>query len=283
MSQGKLSVSLSNLSFDGENVTLLCTLEAVVGNGLNDKNKPKLISFAQDECIVAIEKYSNNNGNFSYYLDQAEGNSTSMWSWILDRNVTGDQSLTICAVAPLQEAPLMQGDNTSGYWYLGKVYFSIENLHAEILDWEDGDLEYTHEVYGNESMIDIPAGISWEYYSGPLSLPVWIGWNLKGAGGIKGAGRYLLFPDINRSIPLKNKIGAPFPEYMNESTLTLDGEVTVSPIFSLIFSGLGGDSQDIPDAPYYTLHLKRVNSSNNSNPNPNPSPNWIWIGGFIPK
>ncbi len=81
---GNLSVPLSDVNFTGGNLTLVCYLNAQifskidVGLGLS-----KNVTYeVEDRSIVAIEESENTNTDFSWYVNQADEYSPSMWRYV---------------------------------------------------------------------------------------------------------------------------------------------------------------------------------------------------------
>ncbi len=154
-------------------------------------------------------------------------------------------------------------------WHLGTLNFTVGPLLVYNITFTDDQLEFTEEVFGNNTRIEIPAEITCNpKFISPFSLPIYIKWELKGTDA-SGSGAMICFPNGRVINDPHNNIRVYFPRDETNWTVYLyNGYIHLAILHHI----------PIPNAPRYTLYLRRVNSSNNSAPNPNPSPNWNWIG-----
>ena len=78
---GNLSVPLSDINFTGRNLTLVCSLRAVIFSKINvGLNIVKNVTYdVEDRSVVAVEESENTNTDFSWYINQADEYLPSIW------------------------------------------------------------------------------------------------------------------------------------------------------------------------------------------------------------
>ena len=128
--EGTLSVPLDNLEINGSNVTLLCTLRAVVaigremqdeGNAIemgNNSITGNITFIAEDRSVVAVEMQGVSNGNFSYHLNYAEENDPSIWKDIPNAPSDWQPQVIIAGKVKTEIKKIAQHPEMHGIWDL---------------------------------------------------------------------------------------------------------------------------------------------------------------------
>ena len=83
---GNIGVPLSDINFTGGNLTLICSLKAVIyGQVQFGLNPVKNITYmVEDRSVVAVEESENTDTDFSWYINQADEYLPSFWKDVPD-------------------------------------------------------------------------------------------------------------------------------------------------------------------------------------------------------
>ena len=300
--QGNISFPMNRLNFTGGNLTLVCSLKAVVYTKIKIGLNPvkNLTYMAEDRSVVGVEENENAAGDFSWYVEQASKYLPSPWRYTVD---TRDQTVeiqnkwideqTVCIVGfPLSgtdEAVTQDGDDvTNGVWNLGHfrvVHFwtyveRMEHFHQSEVTKMWVAKKNASGVQGfavvNCTVDEYPFAIP-----SPIPLPVILQWHLH---VISGEGRgdsflkifYLPVEDwfkcgpVSRSVNITGNIEALLPEDFNGSSV------------NVTFRGRVWANLHSRPMGTFTLHIIVKNDTgneSNGNSNSDSEYNWYWEKG----
>jgi len=97
---GNISVPLSDINFTGGNLTLICSLKAVIYGQIQfSLNPAKNITYmVEDRSVVAVEESKNTDTDFSWYIDQADEYLPSFWKDVPDLQSGPPEAQTVWGV-----------------------------------------------------------------------------------------------------------------------------------------------------------------------------------------
>ena len=300
--QGSISFPMNRLNFTGGNLTLVCSLKAVVYTKIKIGLNPvkNLTYMAEDRSVVAVEENENTAGNFSWYVEQASKYLPSPWRYTVD---TRDQTVeiqnkwvdeqTLCIIGfPLSgtdENGVSQGDDaTNEVWNLGHVrvvHFWTYVKHMDPFHQNEGTKTWVanRSVGAVEGVAVVECDVV-EFpriTPSPLPIPVILQWYLHSTNGNGGGSSklrifYPPFEDWFTSnphsypIPISGNVGVYLPENFNGSSM------------NVTFRGRVWANLHSRPMGTFTLHIIVENDTgneSNSNSNSDSEYNWYWEKG----
>ncbi|RLF51889.1 MAG: hypothetical protein DRN19_01990 [Thermoplasmata archaeon] len=299
--QGSISFPMNRLNFTGGNLTLVCSLKAVVYTKIKIGLNPvkNLTYMAEDRSVVAVEENENAAGDFSWYVEQASKYLPSPWRYTVDtrgqtveiQNKWIDEQ-TVCIVGfPLSgtdENNASQGDSaTNGVWDMGHitvVHFWVYVKRIE--DFYQYETTKTWVAKKNTSGVQGPAIVNCtveEYpfaIPSPIPLPVILQWHLHAISGDgRGSGLMIYSPSlkdwwrygpVHHHPPIKGNVIGLLPEDFNGSSM------------NVTFRGRIWANLHSRPMGTFTLHILVENDTgneSNGNGNSDSGYNWYWEKG----
>ena len=155
---GNISVPLSDVNFAGGNLTLICSLKAVVYGQIKlGLNPAKNITYmVEDRSIVAIEESENTDTDFSWYINQADEYLPSFWKDVPDLQN-----------APRDAQTVWEDEQTVA------VFVDCTNLAIPVNAVEDTQTENNTDG-GRPTWVLAEIKVEDDLNNLPNNLPVWI-------------------------------------------------------------------------------------------------------------
>ena len=297
--QGSISFPMNRLNFTGGNLTLVCSLKAVVYTKIKIGLNPvkNLTYMAEDRSVVGVEENGNAGGDFSWYVEQASKYLPSPWRYTVD---TRDQSVeiqnkwvdeqTLCIVGfPLSgtdENDASQGDDaTNEVWNLGQVrvdhYWTFVKCIYPFSQNEATKTWVTNRSargVGGVAVVESEVVEFPRVTPSPLPIPVILQWYLHSTDGF-GSGLYIFWPPIKdwsspnpKTYPksIEGRVGVSIPQNFNGSSM------------NVTFRGRVWANLHTRSMGRFTLTIIVENDTGNessSNSNSDSEYNWYWEKG----
>ncbi len=293
--QGNISFPLNRLNFTGGNLTLVCSLKAVVYMKVRiGLNPPKNLTYmAEDRSVVAVEENENVAGNFSWYVEQASTYLPSPWRYTVD---SSDQTVeiqnkwideqTVCIVGfPLNgtgETVSQSNDATNEVWNLGNVrviHFWTYVKHMDPFHQNEATKTWVTKRSAGGVEGDAVVECTVEEYPhispSPLPIPVILQWHLRSTQG-GGSGLRIFWPPLKDwsrpgPIPYTRSIGGRVGAFLPENFTGDSMDVT--------FRGRVWANLHTRSMGRFTLTIIVENDTGNqsdSDGNTGPGYNWYW-------
>ena len=298
--QGSISFPMNRLNFMGGNLTLVCSLKAVVYTKIKIGLNPvkNLTYMAEDRSVVAVEENENAAGDFSWYVEQASKYLPSPWKYTVD---TRDQTVeiqnkwvdeqTVCIVGfPLSgtdENDASQGDDaTNEVWNLGHVRVDhYWTFVKRMYPFSQNEATKTWVTNRSAGGVEGPAVVKCKVVEfpyitpSPLPIPVFLQWYLHSTDGWGSSKLRIFWPPLEDwsslnpktySKLIKGRVAASIPENFtgNSMNVTFRGRV---------WANLHSRPMGI-----FTLHIIVKNDTgneSNGNSNSDSEYNWYWEKG----
>ncbi|RLF42687.1 MAG: hypothetical protein DRN18_01960 [Thermoplasmata archaeon] len=295
---GNISVSLSDINFTGGNLTLVCYLKAIIYSKIKfNLNPPKNLTYmVEDRSIVAVEESENTNTDFSWYVDQADKYSPSMW-----KNIPGiefqppeiqENWATEQTVASFVDLGYNVSDNNdpsedgqSGNvekktWYLEYllIFSDLFNLWSDrntplfqrravkILDWgvEQPYMKWVVSVKEKRTgKVEGPVKVNFTVIAGRCPAPVFVSWVLTGCHGA-GSSVWLWYRLFGKE-ECRLWSGRDILTVTIPDRIAQNDSITTMP--DLRFNGTISVNNRVVDKNRYTLDLFFVNESDGNGNN----------------
>ena len=296
--QGSISFPMNRLNFTGGNLTLVCSLKAVVYTKIKIGLNPvkNLTYMAEDRSVVGVEENENVASDFSWYVEQASKYLPSPWRYTVD---TRDQTVeiqnkwvdeqTVCIVGfPLSgtdEAVTRGDDATNEVWNLGNIKAIHLWIYVKRLEhFHQSEVTKTWVVKKNASGVQGFAVVNCTVDEYPLPyhtppLPVILQWHLHAISGDgRGDGLKIFCPRLTDwfglgPIPYHRDIRGKVEAFLSEN---FNGSGT-----NVTFTGRVWANLHSRQMGRFTLSVIVENDTDNdsgSTSNYDPEYSWYWEG-----